>query len=288
MFKKRSNRLVVALFADTHCGSRLALLPPGIVLQSDGEPWTPSLTPGQVELWGLYQDHIKAVMKFADGDPVCVVLVGDPTQGDKFKDELVCGDIPNQVAIAAACIEEWIKYPNVKYIRLAAGTDAHEFGESAATRLLAAFLAVKYPKIDVSWSYHGLLDVEGVTIDYAHHGPGAGKRIWLEMNNATWYLRDIMWREIRKGQVPPSLVVRAHQHAYGKCSYSFNTKAGSTTTTMYIIPSYQTITSYARKVTQSAYEVYHGMIAVEVIDGELARIRELIQLIDLRRKESIK
>ena len=292
MSKKRSNRWVIALFADIHCGSRLALLPPGMVLYTIGltgakEPWTPSLTPGQVELWELYQEHIKAVMKFADGDPVCVVLVGDPTQGGKFKDELVCGDIPNQVAIASACIEEWLKY-GVKYLRLAAGTDVHEFGESAATRLLAEYLAVKYPKVSVEWTYHELLDIEGVTIDFAHHGPGAGKRIWLEMNNALWYLRDIVWRHIRRGQTPPILVVRADKHSYGKCAYTLSLGDRDVTTTMFVIPSYQTLTNFARKVTQSAYEVYHGMIAVEVIDGELARVKRLVQLIDLRRKESLK
>lgn len=289
--KSKHNRLVINFFADIHCGSRLALLPPGTTLYSIGmtgekEPWYPSLTPAQEELWHLYSGHIEKVMDFADGDPVCLAVVGDVCQGDKHRDEIVVSDIPNQVTIACKAIEEWLVHPNVTHIRLAAGTDAHEFTESSATRLLAEYLSLKYPKVDISWAYHELLEVDRVTIDFSHHGPGSGKRKYLEMNNASWYLRDIMLRELLKGNKPPDLVIRADKHSFGACGHTIVIGERLVSSDMIVIPSYQTLTGFARRVTQSAYEVYHGMVAVEVIDGEISRIKPFIKQYDLRRKGS--
>ena len=290
--KSKHNRWIINFFADIHCGSRLSICDPAQVLYSIGltgnkEPWTPNLTPAQAELWDLYEGHIDKVMDFADGDPVALILVGDPTQGEKFKDELMVSDVPNQVAIASGVIEKWLAHPNVNYLRFATGTDVHEYGEASATRLLSEFLSMKYTKRDISWVHHGLLDVQGITIDYAHHGPGPGKRKYLEMNNATWYLRDIMFRELLKGKTPPHLVVRAHQHNFGITGHTMVIGDRLVSSDLIVIPAYQTLNGHARKVGQSAYEIYHGMIAVEVIDGDIGRVMPYVKMYDLRRRESV-
>lgn len=291
--KRKSNRYVLAFFADIHCGSKFALCPPGIELyeidmEGQQRAWTPSLTPAQEELWSLYQGNVEQVMDFADGDNVVVVVVGDVTQGNHFRGEMMVSDTANQVLVANGVISEWFRYPNVSHLRMATGTDVHEFGESSATRLLAEYLKAKYPKKDVSWSHHGLLDVAGVKIDYAHHGPSSGKRKWLEMNNANWYVRDIMVRELLDGRTPPNLVIRADKHTFGIGGLTVVIGSRPVSTDLIVIPSYQALTAFARKVTQSAFKVHHGMVAAEVVDGEVVRVKPFVKEYDLRQREFLK
>lgn len=290
--KLKSNRYVLAMFSDIHCGSEYALCPPGIELyKTDMEgipqPWTPSLTPAQLELWDLHQGHIDSVMAFADGCPVGVAVVGDVTQGNHFRGELMVSDVANQTLIAHGVLREWLLHPNVTHVFLASGTDVHEFGESSATRLLAEYMRVRWPKRSINWCHHGLLDAFGVTIDYSHHGPSAGVRKWLEMNNANWYLRDIMTREIMAGCRPPDLVVRGDKHTFGTGGLSIVIGSKIYSSDIIVLPSYQALSAFARKVTKSAYRVHHGMVAIEIIDGEIGRVRALVKEYDLRRRESL-
>jgi len=73
-------------------------------------------------------------------------------------------------------------------------------------------ITIIFKNKDIKMCQHGLLDIDGVTIDYAHHGPFPGSRSWLKGNIARYYLRDLMMREIMNGNSPPKLVVRAHYH----------------------------------------------------------------------------
>lgn len=288
----KSKRRVLAFFADTHAGSEFSLLPPGIKLwkqdnSGDERSWSPALTPQQEELWDLYTGHVERVLEFAGEDPVVVVHVGDLCQGNHFKEELTVSSIANQTVVAAGVLSYWMPHKNVDMMRLITGTDVHEFGESSATQLVAKALSDFWIEKDIRFYHHGLVDVDGVTMDFAHHGPGAGSRKWLEANNASWYLRDLMQREIFNGKVPPRLVIRADKHVFTTCSWTYMAQGHPVTSQLIVVPSYQSMNRFARKTTKSAFLVSHGMVAVEIVDGVLGRQLSLVQEYDLRTRETL-
>lgn len=287
---RNKRREVIAFFSDTQAGGADSLCPSDIALYKfdiDGEPheWYPTLTPAQVRLWNRYEDNIEEVVDFAEGDPLTVVHLGDICQGDKWGRELMTSSKANQVLIAIGIMNEWLELPNLKRVRLISGTDVHEFGEHSAVQLVTSSLQSDHPDHDIRWYHHGLANLGGFDIDFAHHGPGKGKRKWLEMSNAGWYLRDIVFKEIFEGRRPPRLVIRAHKHLFGMGSVSFFTGEGLVRSDIIILPPYQAMSIYARRVSLSEHLVHHGMVAVEVIDGELGRIMPFVKQYDVRTRE---
>jgi hypothetical protein len=239
----------------------------------------------QEALWEQYQADIAAVVEFAGQDEIIPVHLGDVTQGNKFKEELVSSAVHDQVTIATANMLPWLDLPQVRRMRLVAGTDVHEFGEASATALVAAALQSLRQDRDIAWVKHGLADVDGITIDYSHHGPHPGRRKWMEMNNALWYLKDIMTTSMFDWENPPRIVARGDRHVFGMGEWSFITSRGLVSSRIVIVPPYQGMSNHARKVSQSQAKVYHGMVVFEIIDGEIGRVLPLIRQYDLRTKE---
>ncbi len=163
-------RVILAQFADTQGGHRLGLLNPETVLEYEDEegnttPYNPGLTASQQFLWESYTKHIKEAFYLAKKDPVIVFLVGDPTQGDKYPHEWVSTRKSDQIDIALSNMNPWFQKSNVKTMRLAKGTPAHNFGEGTADILLAKMLPAKHPKGDIRTLDHGLANIGGIKID---------------------------------------------------------------------------------------------------------------------------
>lgn len=280
------SRFILVDLSDTHGGFKAALLNPEVVLYDEDErgkvvPYSPKLTATQRFLWDLYERNIAETVELAGSDPIHVLHNGDLTHGNKRPEQLVTTSIANQILIAQANLEPWLRVKQVKTLRLATGTGWHEFGEGSASVLVADALRRRYPGRDIAASYHGLADYGGFVVDYAHHGPPPGSRVWLRGNVARFYLRDLMMQELLAGNCPPDLVLRAHYHAYIREVLELEGHES----TLIVTPSYSFLTDFAHKATRAAHRVSVGQVAFEVVGGKLARIFRQFETLDIRTRE---
>lgn len=259
--------------SDTHAGSRYALCNPETQLHDDDRgDYHPTLTLGQRWLWDCYEQDILSVMELASGDPVDVVHLGDIIQGLRFLDGLAESRFADQIAIAAANGTPWLCWENISSVTVVSGTGVHEGGEGSAGELVAALW-------HAGSIQHGLLDVDGVLIDVAHHGPAAGIREWTRGNVARLYLLDRMMTD----DPPARVYLRAHRHEPVWVTQHLD----DVTADLLVTPAYQLPSAYVRQVMQSPSAAVCGMIALEIRDGELAGVNRFTHRVDLRKRVAL-
>lgn len=287
------NRAIVAIITDQHGGFKLGMMPPGVTVYDEGEngqlvPRTPTMTAWQELIWNdIFLPGLDKIESLLHNDPLYVLEMGDPTHGNAHPDQLVSTRLADQILIAKANQAPWLKFPTLKAFRLIAGTDAHEFGEGSSTLLLEAYLKEMRPGLDVRALYHGLANIAGVDIDYTHHGPGAGIRVWTEGNVARLYLRDRMLRDLRQGLTPAQIYLRGHVHQWVNVVECIRWNGVDYESRLLVVPPMSGPSNYAIKVTQSTGQVTTGFAALEVVDGEILRVHDLSVTKDIRTKERL-
>lgn len=286
------SRIILAALADTHGGSQVGLLNPATTLTRDTETgetedWQPSLTQTQKYLWQLYTEHKEAVAHLAGEDPIILLHVGDLTQGDKYAHLLVSDRQADQFIIAEDNLTPWYDLPNLLAVRLAKGTAVHVFGEGTAEVIVSRALTRRFPDVDTGAVWHGLLDAGDITVDYAHHGPGPGIRDWTQGNQLLWYLRSILATATKRGKVAPRLTIRAHYHTLAWATLHDIITGEMRTYDILLLPSYCGMYDYARRVSRSQFVQIHGMVAIEITEGEVRSIHPLFKELDLRTEETI-
>lgn len=285
-------RQIVVFFADTHGGHKLGLMSPRVVFWEEDEegnliPYTPRLTATQKWLWDCYEEDWDRVEKLAGGDRVDVIHNGDITWGFKYPNQLVSTREADQIAIAVANMERAARMPNVGKFRLIFGTEAHTSPEGATTVLVARQLSALYPDLSIAVLHHGLLSAGKVTMDCAHHGPSPGIRSWTAGNVLRYYTRSIMFDALADGEWPPRILVRAHFHTYRRETVRVTTKRGTFVTEAFILPAYSGLPAHGHQSTRSKHRISVGLLALEIIDGELAHCYPFYRIVDLRTREEL-
>lgn len=285
-------RTIIAVISDTHAGHKLGLCNPDVVLNEervDGsiQPYHPRLNSIQEYLWDAYTNDMNAVLKWAAGSRIILLHNGDATQWVKHSEHLMSTRIADHITIAVDNIKPWLNN-GVEIVRFSKGTDSHVGGEGSTEILIGQQLAALYPESNISTVYHGLIQLEGLGIDYAHHGPPPGSRKWLVGNQARYNLRDFMLGELLKGNIPARILLRAHYHEWiPPETLAMEYKGVTYWSTMVLTPSYCGIGSYGHKATRSATSQTHGLVAIEVIDGKLGEIKSIKRTLDLRTEENL-
>lgn len=286
------NRFVIALFSDTHGGHTLGLLNPNSVIKEYDQNGNEhlikfNLSRTQEFLWELYTSHVEELAHIAGKDDIFAFHLGDLSNGNKYSDQLVFSSIYGQLAVAYYNMLPIISLKQVKKFRLAWGTSSHVFGEATTPRIIEDRLCDNFKDKDIKAVPHGLIDIQGFVTDYAHHGPGKGKRNWLAGNEFRYYLKSLMADEIDCGKTPPDLVVRAHKHQrHEETVYKF-ANGNRYKTHGIIVPSYDLMSEYARQVTNSKSRVTNGMAAIEIVNGKILDVHWLTKTSDIRVKERI-
>lgn len=280
---------LLLVMSDPHAGHKLGLLAPGVELYDErptGEivRYSPALTAFQDWAWfDVYVPGLSRAAQLANGAPIVILNLGDMVHGDGHAEQLICTRMADQITIACANMRAALDLPNVRAARFVFGTGVHEFGEGSAALMVASAMRIAYPAIDIGSLYHGLLTVDGATVDCAHHGPGTGNRLWLYGNNVRYYLRDIMLQEIVNGNTPPAIVLRGHVHTYARELLTI----GTHTSQMVIAPSLCGLSDYARKASKSASSLTVGMVAFLLDAGRVVDCVPMIETIDVRTREVI-
>jgi len=295
--KRREDRKLLVIFSDMQSGHKLGLLNPDVVFSEkdeEGNPvsWQPRPTAIQDYLWELFSGHVVDIRDLADGSPIVLIHNGDLTHGDKHKAILVSNRIADQFLIATANFAPFLELPNLEAIRLTSGTPAHTFLFDTAPILVSELLCKARPGLDVRVIHHGLLDIEGVLTDYAHHGPSPGIREWTSGNQLRYYATSCVSEHLRWGRSVPRLIVRSHYHDYRRETvYRQHVKEGGRViekaTDIIVTPSYSGLTEHGRQVTRSIHWLVNGLVAVEIENGKLREVYPLCGMIDLRTKEAL-
>ena len=288
---KKYDRKIIAAISDSHAWHALGLCNPNTVLENieNGKvkQYNPVLTETQKFIWETYDWGVSEIMALAQKDQVILIHNGDPTHGTAGFLQKNSTRMSDQIITAIANIEVWLKYPNVKYVRFTVGTGLHEMGEGSASILIASELRRTYKNTDIGVVYHGLLDVGGITIDYAHHGPYIGSRKWLEGNELRYYLRSIMMNEIMAGKTPPHIVLRGHYHVYRREFLDVEVNGNTYESWAILLPGLTFKDDYTRRATKSEYKQTVGMVAIEIINNNIYKIHKFTRSVDIRTKEKI-
>lgn len=276
-------RTVVIALADIHSGCKFSLMNPNTELydEDEDESIIPTPTASQDKLWGIYTEAKQTAFEFAADDEMILIHDGDLTHGDRFKVELVSDRLADQIVIAEMNLAPWYEYPHLTRVRIIRGTGVHTMGQGSSEMIVGNYLKKAFPKVDTGYKIHSLVEIDHVPFDVAHHGPYPGGRDWLRGNVARFYLRDLMYREIRRGNIPPRIVLRAHYHQPVHEYLEMNGDASD----IFILPSMSMLDEHAQKATQSNDEVTNGITLFEIIDGELASFKRLYTKTDVRQKE---
>lgn len=268
--------------SDTHAGSALGLCNPDVELDvENGCGKSPNLAEGQLYLWNdVYLTAIDSIKSLAGKDKIVLLHLGDVTQGSKFPQEMMGGDsLANQISIGESIFDPWLHLKSLSAIRIAKGTGVHSY-EGGSSEVIVGHLLEQ--NVDTRVAYHGLLDVGGCKIDYAHHGPSVGNYQWTKGNVARGYLRNTMLSALVAGEIPPQIVLRGHYHSFLK---EFLYMRGHESWIV-VMPSMCLLSEYVIKVTHSGFEACNGMIALEIIDGKLHQIHSFIKSLSLRMEET--
>lgn len=276
---------------DMHAGFRMGLLDPDTVLYDIDEEGNvtsrkPELNSVQKYLNELNNENIRSFSEWIGDTQAYMLYLGDPTQGNKYYDEVVEPSPYNQVQIAYYNLKRWLDIPNFIGARIATGTDSHELGDGSSSQFLTNELAHTYPKMDIKIVQHGLLEHNGITIDYAHHGDGKGIRIWTYGNIAGYSTKSMMMRELLNGNKPPDFILRGHRHVYVNKPEVIHVGDMIYETRSIVVPSMCWMSNFARKVSKSEYEITNGVFGVMIKDG-FPFWKFFGRTIDMRTKETI-
>lgn len=272
------------VIADMHSGHKLALMNPTVSLpDGEGGVWKPSPTPTQSKLWQWWTEALAWAKERTGEDDVSVLLNGDVTTGVKYGDGLVSSRAFDQVAIAAANLIPLLTWRNVSKLVLIQGTQAHDWCEGGASFLVTELLRSGFPALSLQVLRHALIDLDGVIIDAAHHGPTPGAKTWLTGNNLHSNVRSMMLDSLLRGERPPDAVLRAHYHT----AVRETVRVGEYTTEAAISPGLCGLTYYAQQATRSAYLLSFGLVLVTVEDGRLASVDVWSRTEDLRTRVTL-
>jgi hypothetical protein len=285
-------RTIGLCISDTHGGFKLGLMNPNVELHDRDEegnlvPYTPEPTAVQKYFWHLYTRGIKAVEEFANGDPIVVIHFGDATHGNKYPKTLVSTELADQPAIAIANMEPVLSLPNVRSFRLVAGTDAHNFDDSSAEKIIIDNLKLRYPKVNCETVEVGLASIDGVDIEYAHQGAFTGSRQHLKGNIAHQFLRDKMTIELMAGKTPPRLYGYGHYHEWIWVSETVSVGDNDYISTLFVMPSFNFPNMWTTATTRGQARFTHGVVALEIVDGNLIGYKRYTRTIDRRTKEKL-
>jgi len=283
-----SSHVIVPIISDTHGGHLGALMNPATVIELEDElgnryEYKPEMTEIQKYLWNIYTQALGKIETLAGDDPIVWLHVGDNVEGNKHPSELVRPELSAQIRIAFDNLLPICRLPNIKALRIVKGTGAHELGFASATSILIQLLKIAYPALDIQSTQHGWAVVGGISVDYSHHGPGRGRRKWLEGNEARYYLRDCMMNDISEYGRPADVYIRGHVHT----TVIEKLRVDGCWSTLIVVPSMKIGGEFGFQVTRSSPRIANGLVAMEIENEKLIDIHEYIQVQDLRTREYI-
>jgi len=238
---------------DTHAGSMFGLWHPGA--RSDAEGGKRTLDPYQQYLWECWQHAITVWLPGEIGNAHRVgLLSGDMVDGVNGKLDTFTDDEMLQVdgacaAISILSVESW---------RAVSGTVFHAGKSAKWDNAVAAKLGAVPDARGRYAQWQLFIDLEGVTIDLAHHIGGS----YVQSSQATPLTREYndAGMSVYEGDWPKAeWIVRGHSHRYRTIPYR--------AATVISLPGWQAKTPVAHRISRAApFDI--GMFVLVCDDGK--------------------
>lgn len=202
------NKLLV-VFSDTHCGSRLGLMPKEYqIIEDDVIIKATTIQQWLLSAWNaLWAD----VLAYIGKDPWSVALVGDAIEGCHHKRrELVSHDLADHIEIFYKVVAPRLEPADKKYFVL--GTEAH--GGATEEMLIAKKLgAVRHPDTKRYAENRWHLNFNGYPIVLRHHIE-ATSREYLRASALAINLANEQLSAIKRGHPHPKGLIAGHRHMH--------------------------------------------------------------------------
>ena len=239
MEKTISNKVALIVVADTHINSTVGLSP-RIVNLDDGGTFHASRT--QHWLWDCWTDFIAEAKVVTQDYKRVVIFGGDLTELDTQKRSIQLTTLNKSTILKMVqeTIEPLVDIADACYfIR---GTSAHTGKSSWSEEETARDTEGAVPEgkgVYSWWHYRGVAG--GVRVDVAHHAQ-MGSTPWTKKNSANNLAARVMWHyTIDRGEKPPNLVLRSHNHCYASSGDNYAARVD-------YLPCWTTATEYSYRV----------------------------------------
>jgi hypothetical protein len=271
-------RTVLAVPAETHCGSPVGLCPPGPWALVGGGSYVPNKI--QQVIYAQWLESWQRVAVLRQGSPAArliVVHAGDAVEGVHHQTtQLLSLRRDEHVYLHADCMRTGLEIAGFDpqtgdSLIYVGGTMAHVGEgfeqEELLARLLGAYLQMEMPAPPgeegapggpgrLVWD-HLRGRINGVLFDIAHHGPPPGARNWLRGNNLRLMLRSIYLDSLEQNLELPRYWVRAHRHRWVMPEV-FRGERG--TIEGFLTPCFQAMTHHGERVAGHEMLSHIGML----------------------------
>jgi hypothetical protein len=265
---KKPNRTVLVVVADTHAGSSTGLLPKGNWTGMDGQ--TVQRSTGQRVLGQQWDECWERVAQLRKGARLVVVHNGDAIDGFHHNTtQVITNNTEEQKQMHLGSMDDALQRVNFKksdQLYYVYGTESHVGGtEEAIARDLGAVPCIEPTSgRDGRYVHYRLkLNVNGVRFDIAHHGIGAGGRMWTRTNGCYLAAKDHYLRSLEYGTPRADYLIASHFHEYITAVYDGHN--GSTRAI--ITPAFQLKTAYGNRVARHKLASIGLVIIVIEADG---------------------
>ena len=264
--------------SDAHSGHREGHCSPDTELADDvpmqGNTGThkANLTATQQAIYKVGEDALLWVKNYCEGYQKWYIDLGEVMQGNKHIENLQTADMDEQKTIAVDTIKPFLSV--CKGARFLQATSWHEGSNGANSKAVASQLKAHYKSKDIQRMNKLRVRINGITIQFSHHGVNTSKYKHLEGNAAYNASKNMLNESLIENESCPDLVMSAHCHKpswgtshvlsegqYHTCSWAVSAPMCG--------PG-----AYSRQVANpNAY--YIGMNIVQVVDGKLLHIEPI-------------
>lgn len=260
---------VIAIPADTHCGSTVGLMTRE---QWQGKSGYHSPTPAQRIIRRQYEECLNRVAQLRKGKDLIIVHDGDAVDGYHHDTtQVITNDPEEQERIHISIMLEMMKavhFKDTDSIYYVEGTTAHvRSGAQAEERIARDISAKPYRKNSAPGQKDGIyvwprliLDIHGIRLDIAHHGGAVGKRAWLRENTMRNILKSLYFDCLNYKQPLPRYWIRADKHQHVADIYRNNAGIIEGIVT----PAFQLRTEYSTRIAGDMSMSTIGMLIVVV------------------------
>lgn len=191
--------------SDLHCGSSVALCPPGMVSVDEGTPlpqndWQKWLWENWLDFWRWTATQVGA------GDDVTLIVNGDLIEGNHHRSVQAWPETADHVTAAVNVLLPIVQQVTRAYVVI--GTEAHT--KSAEHGIARAISAAMHP--DGRYAADVLeIEVGDQLLVWAHHC-STTSRAWLTSGEPGRLISNARLAAVNAGHRPPNFVGAAHRH----------------------------------------------------------------------------
>lgn len=267
--------------SDTHSGCGLALCPPSVRLDDNGE-YRPS--PFQRKIWNMWESFWEEfVPEVTKGEPYIVVHNGDAIDGVHHGSVTqITQNLETQVGIAYKLLKPIVEKCEGRYYHIR-GTEAH-VGKSAQHEEALAERLEAIPNDDGQYARYDLwLKLGGSMIHSLHHVGSTGSQAY-EATAVHKEFTEMLIEAARWGKQPPDIMVRSHRHRCIKISIP----TGNTMGQAVVTPCWQGKGPFAWKIpgARLATPQFGGVVVTWARDAKMAFTKEKVWTTEQSRTEN--